>query len=141
VIEKVGNFWKENYDYYIVTVNGTVKRDGSAVMGRGVAREAAQLYPQLPYQLGQMIKTHGSKLFIFAGFKQRIMTFPVKYEWFQKADLELIKRSTEELKEELRPHLTFALPRPGCGNGQLSWEVVKPIVEGLPDNVHVWRLK
>ena len=25
----------------------------------------------------------------------------------------------------------------GCGNGQLTWEEVRPLLEGLPDNVLV----
>jgi len=29
------------------------------------------------------------------------------------------------------------LPRPGCGNGHRTWEEVKPLLDGLPDNVWV----
>mgnify|MGYP001580901715 CR=1 FL=1 len=60
------------------------------------------------------------------------------------ADLELIKESASQLAVVAGAYSnkTFVLPRPGCGNGGLKWEDVKPVIEPiLPDNVHVITLK
>jgi len=37
---------------------------------------------------------------------------------------------------------TVVLPRPGCGNGQLDWSDVHPVIAPiLPDSVHVITYK
>jgi len=139
-----GNLWDyANDPKYIlcITTNGFVKKNGEAVMGRGCALEAAQRYPDFPRALGAVITIDGNKpsWFYFGpdlGGRE-IITFPVKHNWWEKADLELIKNSTEWLNKEATTykHNIFVLPKPGCGNGQLSWSEVEPIVSVLPDNV------
>lgn len=37
----------------------------------------------------------------------------------------------------IRTVFAAVLPRPGCGNGRLTWEQVKPVIKFLPDNVWV----
>lgn len=146
--EIVGNLWDSKFstpDYVrIITTNGFVKKDGSAVMGRGCAREAVYRWPalsavpipSLPMRLGAHIKARGN---ICAWMTTGLITFPVKHAWYEPADLELIGNSAVWLKREadnLRQKW-FVLPRPGCGNGQLNWEDVKPLIKFLPDNVLV----
>lgn len=60
-----------------------------------------------------------------------LASFPVKRHWREKADLELIERSARQLVEivENRSYAAAVLPRPGCGNGSLSWEAVRPVLE------------
>jgi hypothetical protein len=55
----------------------------------------------------------------------------------EAADPTLIARSVEEFQRQLLESATYVMPRPGCGNGQLSWAAVRPLLEGLPDNVIV----
>jgi hypothetical protein len=59
----------------------------------------------------------------------------------QTASLGLIAQSAEQLAEfaTLRyPNERILLPRPGCGNGGLAWEQVRPVlIDVLPDNVVV----
>ena len=146
--EITGNLW----DYYgkpnhvcIVTTNGTVKNNGECVMGRGCAAEAKEKVPGIASCLGAAIRKNGN---VFHGYLgafvgdyngQKLAFFPVKHNWWEKADLVLIKQSTNSLKTwaEALPEFTFILPRPGCGNGQRTWSEVKPLLEGLPDNVWV----
>lgn len=69
-----------------------------------------------------------------------IVFFPVKHHWREQADIELIKRSCGELMEltERQGWETVVLPRPGSGNGRLSWEYVKSNIEDLlDDRIHV----
>lgn len=125
-------------DAVVITTNGFVKKNGEAVMGRGVALEAKQRWGDLPRLLGASIRKFGNKLHAFTlelpnGTSQTIITFPVKTNWWEKADPELIYHSALNLKVWAE-HLSYnikciVLPRPGCGNGGLEWERVKPILE------------
>lgn len=141
--EITGNLW----DYYgkpntivCITTNGTVKKNGECVMGRGCALEAKTRWPRLPQVLGTAIKQFGNHVRRFVGGDGLdVVCFPVKHNWYEQADLELIKQSVEELAPhaEAESHLTYVLPRPGCGNGRLTWAQVKPLLESLPNNVLV----
>lgn len=133
----------ELWDYYdkpdhviCITTNGIVKKTGECVMGRGCAFEATRKVPGIAKVLGQHIKSHGN---VPAFLVRNILSFPVKHHWIEEADLQLIEKSAMWLDAfaELHPMTTFILPRPGCGNGRLTWEIVKPVIEFLPDNVWV----
>ena len=153
MIEVRGNLWEHPANVRVITTNGTVKKNGSAVMGRGCAREAALRYVGLPALLGSMLTEHGNKVHVLrtGAFKpstevqpqEALVSFPVKHEWFEEADLDLIKASAEQLVALAGnyDHSTvFVLPRPGCGNGKLSWTNVKPVLEsvsGFDDRFHV----
>jgi len=140
----------ELWDFYgkpgcvvCITTNGTIKKDGTIVMGRGCAREAKDRDPLLPFTLGWHVKETGNKplLIVVSGTSNGLVcSFPVKHNWWEQADLSLIKESAHRLMDiiESSPEpRTFILPRPGCGNGKLTWEQVKPVLEFLPDNVWV----
>lgn len=137
--ELKGNLWDEQYnnDWRCITTNGIVKNNGNAVMGKGCAKEAAERYPQLPSWLGLRILKFGNKVTVFE--KHRLIAFPVKNHWKEKADPELIKKSAEELTliAEDQPTEKFILPRPGCGSGGLKWNTVQPLLQRLPDNVFI----
>ena len=63
-----------------------------------------------------------------------VLTFPVKNNWWEKADLKLIEQSCQELADTcdfFKP--PFYMVRPGCGNGGLDWKEVKPILEKYLD--------
>jgi hypothetical protein len=136
VKEAKGDLWTWPADWRVITTNGFVKKNGECVMGRGCAKEAALKNPKLPKILGDKIKANGN---VFQWLDGNIFAFPVKHNWWEKADLELIKQSARELEgwADDEPNETFLLPRPGCGNGQLKWEDVKPLLKNLPDNVTV----
>lgn len=140
-----GNLWEQDSDALCITTNGTVTKDnGECVMGAGIAKDAAKQYPDMPKKLGELIKKYGNKVHIIGSMHREsimrlhgalafsyIIAFPVKHKWFEKADLELIKKSCKELVE-LADDLSWqkvVLVKPGCGCGKLSWEKdVKPIV-------------
>ena len=58
-----------------------------------------------------------------------IFSLPVKHHWRDQADLGLIEQSLTQLKTATR-HFggLVVLPRPGCGNGRLTWAWVRPLV-------------
>lgn len=137
--EVIGNMWayegRKNFRI-LITTNGSIKKDGSGVMGRGNALEAAMKYPDLPKLLGFSLQRRGN---VVSLLQPNLYSFPVKHKWYQAADIKLIKKSVAKLNDLARtyPDIKYVLPRPGCGNGNLTWEQVKKIVSVLPDNVLV----
>lgn len=145
-----------------ITTNGVVVR-GRAVMGRGCALEAANRWPQLPALLGQHLAQNGNVTGVFDLGDRLVFTLPVKPAqvivgqganniirsmrsrvhpgdvvpgWMSVAQLPLIERSARQLVVLVdRLHLTeVALPRPGCGAGELTWQQVRVVLENILDD-------
>jgi hypothetical protein len=111
-----------------VTTNGFVKKNGECVMGRGIANQTKLKFPEFPALVGEKIRQFGNKVFYYQGYD--IITFPVKHNWWEMADLELIKQSVIQLLEIIDYFDTVYMTKPGCHNGKLDWETqVKPILE------------
>lgn len=131
-----GNIWDYHRvgGYVVVPTNGFVKKNGMAVMGRGLAQQCARKFPQMPASLGTCLQIWGNQVIEYPD-PMRIFTFPVKHNWWEKADMGLIARSCNEIMHILEQRkLNVYIPRVGCGNGQLPWEVVKPILFQLLDD-------
>lgn len=132
-----GNIW----DYHklgrwiIITTNGDTRKDGACVMGRGVAKDAKDKFPKLPFELGAKL-VGGNNVYVFDTYK--IITLPVKHHWRDSADLQLIERSLKQLvkwADTPRKHGRFYLTRLGCGNGKRDWLTeVKPLCEKYLDD-------
>lgn len=125
------------FDGLCITTNGFVKKNGECVMGRGIALECKKRWVSLPLILGGLIDSYGNHVYnLWTNPDSIIFSFPVKHNWWENADIELIKRSCNELMLEIdRNKLSrVLLPRPGCGNGRLQWEYVQPEIEPLLDN-------
>ena len=136
MLDVTGNLWTYTADVRVITTNGTVKANGECVMGRGCAAEAKKKFPKLPLLLGASIRTHGNTVQYFVD--QNLFSFPVKHQWWEMADLELIRESAKDLQRKLLGSSTCVLPRPGCGNGGLRWQDVKPVIADiLDDRFHV----
>lgn len=133
--EVIGNIWDyhDQGNWIVITTNGFVRKDGACVMGRGVAKEAAIKFPDYPYHLGEFIKKFGNHINLNP--KYHIFSFPVKHNWWAKADIKLIEQSCQELLDVSSAFKSpFYMVRPGCGNGQLDWKDVKPILEKYLDD-------
>jgi len=137
--EIFGNIWEQHEvgRWVVITTNGDVRKDGACVMGRGVAKQAADKFPDLPYKLGNALNVGGNKVNIFDDLK--IITLPVKHHWKDKADLNLIAKSLQQLVAWAdippRKHGKFYMVRPGCDNGRRDWETeVKPICSTYLDD-------
>jgi hypothetical protein len=141
MIEKLANLWEEPADAICITTNGFVKKNGELVMGRGVAKQAAQRYLDLPFIFGKLVREDGNHVHHRREHgpngDRLFFTFPVKHNWWEEADLGLIERSAHELVHvtHYMPEVKkVLLPLPGCGNGQLSWREVKPVLEPILDD-------
>jgi hypothetical protein len=121
----------------VLTTNGTIKKDDACVMDRGIALEVAQRFPEIPYTLGRYIKQYGNRCFNLGNWgAYRIVSFPVKHHWRDAAGIELIKTSAEQITQMADKYgwEQVFIPRPGCGNGKLSWKEVGPVVASILDD-------
>lgn len=118
-----------------ITTNGFVKTNGACVMGRGCAQQARDMYPGIDMRLGELIQRHGNRCFRLT-IDPTIVSFPVKHKWMEEADIELIKKSCGELMamSDKFGWNNVVLPRPGCGNGRLTWTDVKSAISPLLDD-------
>ena len=74
------------------------------------------------------LKKHGNRVGYFSPY--RLFSFPTKNSWKQNSDIVLIEQSARHL-EIAAGWLNFDriyMVRPGCSNGKLKWEEVKPVI-------------
>ena len=142
LVEQAGSadiwtFYQQGY-YIVIPTNGVVKKNGEAVMGKGLALDVARRWDWFPELLGRFITKSGSRVYRFTNDEiddpLHIFTFPTKENWRDPASLDVIWRSAVELRElvdeinersdgEMR---AVYLPRVGCGAGGLRWRDVRP---------------
>lgn len=128
MIEQHADLWEvgDSCDATCITTNGTVTGRGLGVLGRGCALEATYRYPKLQRTMGGLLRHYGNhaRIVIRQPGYQTLVAVPVKHEWMERADLELITRSLRELVQIADGYqwARVVLPRPGCGNGGLDWE-------------------
>jgi len=164
MIEEVGNIW-DRYDaghIICVTTNGYVNQKGMAVMGRGVAKQASDRFPNLPSLHGQFLRSTSDWAHVYE-ILPRLVIFPVKRDagppslgiiphlrnryacatmvpgFALLAELSIIGSSLVKLRSLalLNSWNTVYLPRPGCGAGGLSWEAVRPLCIEYGEWLHV----
>ncbi len=145
MIEKTGNIWRfHDYDWWVVvTTNIGWRQNGHAVMGAGIAKYAATLYPELLEWYGARCQKYLEQTAVCLYPPGRLILFPTKklnkqspwLSWQHKSSVDLIEKSTKQLKklgEVLKERQTLskgiALPLVGCKNGKLDKEVVLPIL-------------
>lgn len=143
MLESRGNLWNHHAKGtpLCITTNGTVRKDGACVMGAGIAAQARCRFPNLEYEVGAAIQRYGNTVQYLC--TSGLITFPVKHYWYEPADLDLIELSGHQLLDLIGElgWKKVVLPRPGCGNGQLTWEVVKPVLYMLDDRFEVVEWK
>ena len=149
-----GNMWDMPTAAKVVPTNGIVTYQRGipqAVMGAGVARQAADFLPYLRQQLGRRLHRYGNRVFsislvenelrqIFCSY---IVTFPTKRHYNDSSDIQLIERSLKQLVD-LQQALMWdhvVLPAIGTGLGGLPKDVVYPLLEYyLDDSFHLVEL-
>lgn len=60
----------------------------------------------------------------------KLMTFPIKNNWMDKPDLDIIKTSAVKAYNMLPRETTAAMIRPGG----IDWKLVKPVIEKILDD-------
>ena len=128
---------KGNTEAMCVTTNGMIRKDGHAVMGKGIARTVNDKY-DVSLRLAAYLRQYGNVPFdlgIHDNF--HVLSFPTKNDWQNDSSIELIIQSAQKLMtlaDELGLTKIY-VPKPGCANGHLDWESqVKPAIENILDN-------
>jgi hypothetical protein len=126
------------------TTNGNtkiVKDKVHAVMGKGIAKEIADAFPHIPEQLGECLADTCNHVYcmgvdVYKDNMYILYSFPTKLNWWEKSSFDLIEQSCKELVKAVKAESAnyIYIPRPGCGNGGLNWEDVKPILEKYLDD-------
>lgn len=76
-----GNMLEMDCDALVITTNGFVKANGEAVMGRGIAKQIADLMPEIPKKLGGMLHLFGNNVSVITNNLMPIVNFPVKPDY------------------------------------------------------------
>ena len=136
-----GDIWSfHTLRWIVIPTNAGWRRDGENVMGRGLARDAALRWPELPAWYGQVLQEDPDRAGVARYAPGHLLTFPTKprqvlpwTSWRYPATIEQITMSCDELGRSLDsewPDIdAIALPLVGCGNGGLEPAVVRPVLE------------
>jgi len=151
----VGNIW-DFYDigntFIVIPTNLGWKSDGTNVMGRGLAKQAAKRFPSLPKEYGRFCKELAKKkeLLLYLDEVKRLILLPSKplnvskpwLSWTGKADIQMVIKSLTSLKEWVVETSRFVgLPLLGTGNGGLDKKAVLDITEkilGELENIYLY---
>ena len=131
--ETVGDIWAfAGCGIIAITTNGSLTRDGRAIFGRGVARQAAERFTCLAEKTGTLLAQQGNHVLDLGN---GLVTFPVEETPWSLPDLRIIRRSAAELRHlaDLTGWKLIVVPRPGCGGGGLAWHEVRPLLLPLFD--------
>jgi hypothetical protein len=143
MVEDFGNVWSYLPIAHarVITTNGSLKRNGEAVMGKGIALEAAMRFPALPEKLGKRIFEKGNKVHVFRKGSLKdldydLIAFPTKNEWHENADPFLIVQSAHRLADiaDANDYAKIVMPRPGVGAGNLRWDDVRHSIYKILDD-------
>lgn len=124
----IGDILKSNAQTLVNTVNCV------GIMGKGIAAEFKNRFPDMFKDYGQRCERQEVRLgqpYLYKPlFGQQIVNFPTKEHWKSISKLRDIERGLDYLLEHYKQWgiASIAVPPLGCGNGQLEWRVVGPLI-------------
>jgi len=138
MIEENSYIWYTDADVLCIPTSNVIDLNGSLIMDDGIAYQAKETDINLPYYFASHIVNHGNSPCLFMrDSKPHFCSFPVRFGANIKPDLELIIQSVKLMLNIVNrlPFKKIAMPRPGCGKGELDWESeVKPAIERFLDD-------
>lgn len=117
------------------------------VMGKGLALSFKKRYPKMFDSYRKACEKHQfniGKLMLYYAPDHWILLFPTKVNWRNPSKIEYLE---EGLKKFVNTYsdkgiTSIAFPKLGCGNGELSWNDVKPVMErylkSLPITIYIY---
>ncbi|HQN17708.1 MAG TPA: hypothetical protein PKV86_01150 [Syntrophobacteraceae bacterium] len=148
-----GDIWKEFEErpesYLVIPTNVGWKADGKNVMGRGVAKQAAEKFPELPGIYGGWCQKYDGEVFVHVG--RRVICAPTKplnkdkphMSWKSFSTFKDVRNSYRQIRDLANRGMEIVTPLLGAGNGGLKFTDAMKLAEEakLPDNVILVLLK
>ena len=111
-------------------------------MGKGVARSFRARYPAMFSEYRKLCdadRLHIGALHLWKGPDHWVLNFPTKTTWRLPSKLEYIERglATFVMNYENMGIVSASFPPLGCGNGNLDWNDVRPIMESYLTNISI----
>jgi O-acetyl-ADP-ribose deacetylase (regulator of RNase III) len=113
------------------TIVNTVNTVG--VMGKGIAKEFSKRYPQM-FQEYKAYCDSGDlvigALHVWRGTEKWVLNFPTKTTWRKPSKIQYIEHGLKTFCQNYARLgiRSIAFPPLGCGNGELDWNEVKPLM-------------
>lgn len=112
------------------------------IMGKGLALSFKQKYPNMYKTYKEACDNKSfyiGKLMLVSENKRRILLFPTKKHWINPSKLEYIETGLKTFIDCYEYHniKSIAFPILGCGNGNLNWLEVKPIMEKYLNDISI----
>ena len=117
------------------------------VMGRGIALSFKERYPDMFVRYRACCEKKQltiGKLMLFYEPDHWVLLFPTKENWRNPSKIEYIEQGLMKFVNTYAEKniSSIAFPRLGCGNGELSWDDVRPLMERylkpLPINTYIY---
>ncbi|MBA7680153.1 hypothetical protein ES703_88463 [subsurface metagenome] len=124
----VGDILKSKAQTLVNTVNCV------GIMGKGIALEFKNRFPEMFKDYVQRCEHHKVRIgqpYIYKSlFGQQIVNFPTKEHWKSVSKVSDIEQGLDFLLAHYKEWgiTSIAIPPLGCGNGQLEWKVVGPLI-------------
>jgi O-acetyl-ADP-ribose deacetylase (regulator of RNase III)/uncharacterized protein YwgA len=124
----VGDILKSKAQTLVNTVNCV------GIMGKGIALEFKNRFPEMFKDYVQRCsrnEIHVGQPYLYKSlFGQQIVNFPTKEHWKSISKVSDVERGLDCLLAHNKNWgiTSIAIPPLGCGNGQLDWKVVGPLI-------------
>lgn len=139
---QTGDLLQQDTDAIVNTVNC------AGIMGKGIALQFKRKWPENFKAYERACKSKQikvGKMFVHDlgaldhGKPEFIINFPTKNHWREKSKLSYIETGLEDLVQVIRALniKSISVPPLGCGNGGLSWEIVRPLIENALGHLNV----
>ncbi|WP_297112821.1 macro domain-containing protein [uncultured Devosia sp.] len=128
------------FDSPAQTLVNTVNTVG--VMGKGIAKEFKERYPTMFREYKKLCDENQLRvgnLHLWRTDNRWVLNFPTKTTWRQPSRLEYITSGLEKfVASYARLGITsISFPPLGCGNGNLNWADVRPVMERYLSKVNI----
>jgi O-acetyl-ADP-ribose deacetylase (regulator of RNase III) len=136
-----GNLFDSPAKVLVNTVN-TV-----GVMGKGIAKTFKEIFPEMFARYVELCESKRfdvGNLWLYRTDNKWVLNFPTKKHWRNPSKLEYIEAGLEKFVATYSEQsiTSIAFPQLGCGNGELGWEEVEPLMmrylRPLPINIFIY---
>ena len=128
------------FDSPAQTLVNTVNTVG--VMGKGIAKAFKEKYPYMFREYKRLCDSGElsiGKIHLWRSPQRLVLNFPTKTTWKKPSNVDYIKRGLDVFTNTYKELgiTSVAFPPLGCGNGNLDWLDVKPVMEAYLQNVEI----